>query len=125
MGMISEFKAFAMKGNVVDLAIGVIIGGAFGKIVNSLIEDVITPLVLKPALSAANLSKIEELTVFGGVKYGMFVSAVINFIIIAFVLFMIIKGINAAKKIEEALPAAPAGPTQEELLTQIRDLLKK
>ena len=125
MGMISEFKAFAMKGNVVDLAIGVIIGGAFGKIVNSLIEDVITPLVKKPALSAANLSKIEELTVFGGVKYGMFVSAVINFIIIAFVLFMIIKGINAAKKKEEAAPAKPAGPTQEELLTQIRDLLKK
>ncbi len=125
MGMISEFKAFAMKGNVVDLAIGVIIGGAFGKIVNSLIEDVITPLVLKPALSAANLSKIEELTVFGGVKYGMFVSAVINFIIIAFVLFMIIKGINAAKKKEDLITTLPAGPTQEELLTQIRDLLKK
>jgi large conductance mechanosensitive channel len=123
--MISEFKAFAMKGNVVDLAIGVIIGGAFGKIVNSLIEDVITPLVLKPALSAANLSKIEELTVFGGVKYGMFVSAVINFIIIALVLFMIIKGINAAKKKEDLATAIPAGPTQEELLTQIRDLLKK
>ncbi len=125
MGMISEFKAFAMKGNVVDLAIGVIIGGAFGKIVNSLIEDVITPLVLKPALSAANLSKIEELTVFGGVKYGMFVSAVINFIIIAFVLFMIIKGINAAKKKEDLAAAIPASLTQEELLTQIRDLLKK
>ena len=125
MGMISEFKAFAMKGNVVDLAIGVIIGGAFGKIVNSLIEDVITPLVLKPALSAANLSKIEELTVFGGVKYGMFVSAVINFIIIAFVLFMIIKGINAAKKKEDLATALPASLTQEELLTQIRDLLKK
>ena len=123
--MISEFKAFAMKGNVVDLAIGVIIGGAFGKIVNSLIEDVITPLVLKPALSAANLSKIEELTVFGGVKYGMFVSAVINFIIIAFVLFMIIKGINAAKKKEDLATAIPASLTQEELLTQIRDLLKK
>ena len=125
MGMISEFKAFAMKGNVVDLAIGVIIGGAFGKIVNSLIEDVITPLVLKPALSAANLSKIEELTVFGGVKYGMFVSAVINFIIIALVLFMIIKGINAAKKKEDLATATPASLTQEELLTQIRDLLKK
>ncbi|HEY6143852.1 MAG TPA: large conductance mechanosensitive channel protein MscL [Flavobacterium sp.] len=125
MGMLSEFKAFAMKGNVVDLAIGVIIGGAFGKIISSLIEDVITPLLLKPALSAANLSKIEELTVFGGVKYGMFLSAVINFIIIAFVLFMIIKGINSAKKKEAAAPAAPAGPTQEELLTQIRDLLKK
>jgi large conductance mechanosensitive channel len=110
MGMLSEFKAFAMKGNVVDLAIGVIIGGAFGKIISSLIEDVITPLLLKPALSAANLSKIEELTVFGGVKYGMFISAVINFIIIAFVLFMIIKGINAAKKKEEATPAAPSSP---------------
>lgn len=125
MGIISEFKAFAMKGNVVDLAIGVIIGGAFGKIISSLIEDVITPLLLKPALSAANLSKIEELTVFGGVKYGMFISAVINFIIIAFVLFMIIKAINASKKKEEIIPTKPAGPTQEELLTQIRDLLKK
>ena len=124
MGMLSEFKAFAMKGNVVDLAIGVIIGGAFGKIISSLIEDVITPLLLKPALSAANLSRIEELTVFGGVKYGMFISAVINFIIIAFVLFLIIKGINAAKKKEVVVEAPPAGPTQEELLIQIRDLLK-
>jgi len=124
MGMYSEFKAFAMKGNVVDLAIGVIIGGAFGKIISSLIEDVITPLLLKPALSAANLSKIEELTIFGGVKYGMFLSAVINFIIIAFVLFLIIKGINATKRKEEVAPAPPSGPTQEELLIQIRDLLK-
>ena len=123
--MISEFKAFAMKGNVVDLAIGVIIGGAFGKIVSSLIEDVITPLLLKPALSAANLSKIEELTVLGGVKYGMFISAIINFIIIAFVLFLIIKGINASKKKEDVAAPAPKGPTQEELLIQIRDLLKK
>lgn len=123
MGMLSEFKAFAMKGNVIDLAVGVVIGGAFGKIVSSLIDDVITPLLLKPALEAANLSKIEELTAFGGVKYGMFMSAVINFVIIAFVLFMIIKGLNAAKKKEAA--AAPAGPSQEELLTQIRDLLKK
>lgn len=125
MGMFSEFKAFAMKGNVVDLAIGVIIGGAFGKIVNSLIENVITPLLLQPALEAANLSKIEELTVFGGVKYGLFISAVINFIIIAFVLFMIIKGINATKKKEAVVEAPPAGPTQEQLLTEIRDLLKK
>lgn len=125
MGIISEFKAFAMKGNVVDLAIGVIIGGAFGKIISSLIEDVITPLLLKPALSAANLSRIEELTIFGGVKYGLFISAVINFIIIAFVLFIIIKGINASKKKEEITTEKPAGPTQEELLTQIRDLLKK
>lgn len=113
-----------MKGNVVDLAIGVIIGGAFGKIISSLIEDVITPLLLKPALETANLSKIEELTIFGGVKYGLFLSAVINFVIIAFVLFLIIKGINATKKKEETAPAPPAGPTQEELLIQIRDLLK-
>ncbi len=125
MGMISEFKAFAMKGNVVDLAIGVIIGAAFGKIVSSFIEDVLTPLMLKPALEAAHLSKIEDLTIFGSVKYGLFLSAVINFLIVAFVLFLIIKGLNATKKKEEAAPAAPAGPTQEELLIQIRDLLKK
>ncbi len=123
MGMFTEFKEFAMKGNVVDLAVGVIIGGAFGKIISSLIDDVITPLLLKPALATANLSKIEELTIFGGVKYGMFLSALINFFVIAFVLFMIIKGINHSKKKEEI--AAPPAPTQEELLTQIRDLLKK
>lgn len=123
--MISEFKAFAMKGNVVDLAIGVIIGAAFGKIVTSLIEDVITPLVLKPALEAANLSKIEELTIFGTVKYGVFLSAVINFLIVAFVLFLIIKGINASRKKEAEAPAAPPAPTNEEkLLMEIRDALK-
>ena len=124
MGMLKEFKEFAMKGNVVDLAVGVIIGGAFGKIVSSFIDDVITPLLLSPALKAANLSKIEELTVFGGVKYGVFLSAIINFIIVAFVLFLIIKGMNATKKAEaEAAPAPP--PAQEVLLTEIRDLLKK
>jgi large conductance mechanosensitive channel len=124
MGIFSEFKEFAMKGNVVDLAVGVIIGAAFGKIVSSLIENVITPLILKPALDAAHLSTIEELTAFGGVKYGLFLSAVINFIIVAFVLFLIIKGINNLKKKEVPPPTAPAGPTQEELLIQIRDLLK-
>ncbi|BDU24430.1 large conductance mechanosensitive channel protein MscL [Flavobacterium sp. GSB-24] len=124
MGFFSEFKAFAMKGNVVDLAVAVIIGAAFGKIVSSFIEDVITPLVLKPALDAAHLSRIEDLTAFGGVKYGLFLSAVINFIIVAFVLFLIIKGLNSLKKKEEPAPNQPAAPTQEELLTQIRDLLK-
>jgi large conductance mechanosensitive channel len=124
MGFFSEFKAFAMKGNVVDLAVAVIIGAAFGKIVSSFIEDVITPLVLKPALEAAHLEKIQDLTAFGGVKYGMFLSAVINFIIVAFVLFLIIKGLNNLKKKEEPAPNQPAAPTQEELLTQIRDLLK-
>ncbi len=124
--MLKEFKKFAMKGNVMDMAIGVIIGGAFGKIISSFIDDVITPLLLSPALKAANLSKIEELTIFGGVKYGMFLSAVINFIIVAFVLFLIIKGMNATKKKEAEAPAAPAPPpAQEVLLTEIRDLLKK
>lgn len=125
MRMFTEFKEFAVKGNVIDLAVAVVIGGAFGKIISSLIDDVITPLLLKPALEAASLEKIEDLTILGGVKYGMFLSAVINFIIIAFVLFLVIKGMNAAKKKKEEAPAPPAGPTQEELLTQIRDLLKK
>lgn len=123
MGMISEFKTFAMKGNVIDLAIGVIIGSAFGKIVNSFIEDVLTPLLLKPALDAAHLNNLNELTLFGTVKYGLFLSAVINFIIVAFVLFMIIKGVNAAKKKQEV--SASVSTTQEQLLTEIRDLLKK
>lgn len=129
MGFVKEFKDFAVKGNVVDLAIGVIIGGAFGKIVSSLIDDVITPLLLKPALEAAHLTKLEELTVFGAVKYGSFLSALINFVIIAFVLFLLIKGINSAKKLEEETPAPPAPPaepsTQEKLLMEIRDALKK
>ena len=122
MSFIKEFKEFAIKGNVVDMAVGVIIGGAFGKIVSSFIEDVITPLLLNPALEAANLTNIEELTVLGGVKYGVFLSAVINFVIIAFILFMMIKGIN---KLKNEKPAdEPAALTQEELLAEIRDLLK-
>lgn len=124
--MLTEFKAFAMRGNVVDLAVGVIIGGAFGKIVGSVIDDVITPLLLKPALEAANLSHLNDLTVFGTVKYGVFLSAVINFIIVAFILFLIIKGMNAAKKKEEAKPAAPVLPPADiQLLTEIRDILKR
>jgi large conductance mechanosensitive channel len=126
MGFIQEFKTFSMKGNVIDLAIGVVIGAAFSKIVNSMIEDVITPMVLQPALKAAHLTNLQDLTIFGTVKYGMFLSAVINFIIVAFVLFLIIKAVNASHKKEEAKkPAPPAGPTQEELSIQIRDLLAK
>ena len=125
MGMIKEFKEFAMKGNVVDLAIGVIIGGAFGKLVGSLIDDVITPLLLKPALDAANLNNIKDLKA-GAVTYGNFLSNVISFIVVAFVLFMIIKGMNASKKKEEVAPSAPVAPsTEEKLLAEIRDLLKK
>ena len=124
--MLKEFKAFTMRGNVIDLAVGVIIGGAFGKIIGSLIDDVITPLLLKPALEAANLTRLEELTIFGTVKYGNFLSAVINFIIVAFVLFLLIKGMNSAAKKKEAAPAAPAPPPADiQLLTEIRDLLKK
>ncbi len=124
--MLKEFKAFAMRGNVVDLAVGVIIGGAFGKIVGSLIDDVITPLLLKPALDAANLSHLNDLTIFGTVKYGVFISAVINFVIVAFILFLIIKGMNATQKKEEAKPVAPVLPPAEvQLLTEIRDILKR
>lgn len=122
MGIIKEFREFAVKGNLVELAVAVIIGGAFGKIVSSLIDDVITPLLLKPALDAAHLSKLEDLTVMGSVKYGMFLSAVINFVIVSFILFLIIKGMNAANKRHLETPAAPSN--EEKLLTEIRDLLK-
>ena len=92
--MIKEFKDFIMRGNVIELAVGIIIGAAFSGIVSSLIQDVITPLLLKPALDAAQLSKLEDLTLFGTVHYGMFLSSTLNFIIIAFILFLIIKGVN-------------------------------
>lgn len=123
--MMKEFKDFAIKGNVIDLAVGVVIGASFGKIISSLIEDVITPMILQPALKAAHLTNLQELTVFGTVKYGMFMSAVCNFLLVAWVLFLVIKGVNRAKRKEKEkeAPAPPAGPTQEELLIQIRDLL--
>ena len=124
MGFFKEFKEFAVKGNVVDLAIGVIIGGAFGAIVSSLVGDVITPLLLAPAFKATGAENLQDL-VWNGVAYGKFLAAMINFLCVAFVLFMLVKGINKFKKKEEPAPEAPAGPTQEELLTEIRDLLKK
>ena len=124
--MLREFKNFAMKGNVVDLAVGVIIGAAFTAIVGSLISDVLTPLLLKPALDYAQLSKLEDLTIFGAVKYGKFLAAVINFLIVAFVLFLVVKGVNAAKKKDETVPVeSPPPPADIVLLTEIRDLLKK
>ena len=125
MGMIKEFKEFVMRGNVVDLAVGVIIGGAFNKIVSSLIEDVITPLMLKPLLEAAHVATLQEYA-WHGAKIGLFISSVITFTLTAFVLFLIIKGMNAARKKEETAPSAPAEPsTQEKLLMEIRDSLKK
>lgn len=121
MGLVQEFKEFAFKGNVMDLAVGVIIGAAFGKIVSSLVEDVITPLLLNPALEAAGAENISKLE-WNGVMYGNFLSAVISFLCIAVVLFWLIKGANKMQKPAEA--TAPAGPSQEELLMEIRDLLK-
>lgn len=121
--MLKEFKAFIMKGNVVDLAVAVVIGAAFGAIISSLVGDIITPLLLDPAMKAAGVDDIGELT-WGAVKYGNFLSALLKFIIIAWILFLIVKGFNSMKKKDEA-PAPPPGPTQEELLMQIRDLLKK
>ena len=121
MGFVKEFKEFAFKGNVLDLAVGVIIGAAFGKIVSSLVEDVITPLILNPALKAAGAENIAKLT-WNGVAYGNFLSAVISFLCIAMVLFWIIKLANKVNKKEDP---APAGPTEDQkLLTEIRDLLK-
>lgn len=123
MGMLSEFKDFIAKGNVMDLAVGVIIGGAFSAIVTSLVADVITPALLNPALKAAQVEDLAGLKTDGGILYGKFLAAVIAFLIIAFVIFLLVKSLNKMKKPEEA--PAPAGPTQEELLIQIRDLLKK
>lgn len=123
--MLKEFKAFILRGNVVDLAVGVIIGGAFGAIVNSLVADIITPILLQPALKAAGAEDIAAWKP-GGLLVGKFIAAVISFIVIAFVLFLIIKLMNSARKKEEAKPAAPAPPPEDiKLLTEIRDLLKK
>ena len=124
--MLKEFKEFVLRGNVIDLAVGVIIGGAFGGIVNSLINDVITPLLLKPVLDTAGVTELGTLKVFGTVKYGSFLAAVISFLLVAFVLFIIIKIVNAAKRKEEVKPPAVAEvPADIKLLTEIRDLLKK
>ena len=127
MGFISEFKQFAMRGNVIDLAVGVVIGGAFGKIVSSLVDDIITPAVLTPALQAAHLANLSDLVIPGtAIKYGNFLSEIISFILVAFALFMVIKGINAAKKKEDAAPASVPAPTRTEtLLAEIRDSLKE
>ncbi|MFT4202544.1 MAG: large conductance mechanosensitive channel protein MscL [Chitinophagaceae bacterium] len=126
MGFIKEFKEFAIKGNVVDLAVAVIIGGAFGKIVTSLVDDIITPGILTPVLKKANLQNLTDLVIPGtAIKYGSFLSNVISFIIIALALFIIIKLINATKKKEVPAPEAPAEPSStDKLLIEIRDALK-
>ncbi len=131
MRFIQEFKSFAVRGNVVDMAVGIIIGAAFGKIVSSLVEDVIMPPVglLVGGVDFTDLT-ITMKAASSGVpavmlKYGKFVQTVLDFTIIAFAVFMLVKGVNALKKKEEAAPSAPAGPSREEvLLAEIRDILK-
>jgi large conductance mechanosensitive channel len=131
MSMIKEFKDFAMRGNVVDLAVGVVIGAAFGAIVTSLVGDVVMP-VIGMATSGVDFSKaaivLKEASADGKtpavlLAYGKFIQAMINFVIVAFVIFLVVKAMNAVKKKEAAAPAAT--PAQEVLLREIRDLLKK
>jgi len=131
MSMMQEFKAFAMRGNVVDMAVGIIIGGAFGKIVSSVVNDVIMPPIglLVGGVDFSDLG----ITLRGAteaapavvLKYGMFINVVIDFLIVALVIFLLIRGMNALRKKQEVAPAAPAPPPRQEmLLEEIRDLLK-
>ena len=132
MSMMSEFKAFAMRGNVVDMAVGIVIGGAFGKIVTSFVNDVLMPPVgmLIGGVNFSDLSFVlkeaageaEAVTI----NYGAFIQTALDFIIIAFAIFMVVKAMNSMKKKEEAAPPPPPKPSAEEtLLTEIRDLLKR
>jgi large conductance mechanosensitive channel len=140
MGFIKEFKEFAMKGNVMDMAVGVIIGGAFGKIVSSLVDDVIMPVIGK---MTGGVSFVDMFVTLGDgdfktlaaakeagaavFAYGQFIQNIVDFLIVAFCIFLMLKGINKMnRKKEEPAPEpeAPKGPTQEELLAEIRDLLK-
>ena len=132
MGMMQEFKEFAMRGNVVDMAVGIVIGGAFGKIVSSFVKDVLMPPIgmliggvdfasLKLTLRAA-ADEAEAVTL----NYGAFIQTVVDFVIIAFAIFLVVKAMNRMKKKEEEAPAAPPEPPADvKLLTEIRDLLRK
>ena len=125
--MLKDLKAFLLRGNVVDLAVGVIIATAFGAIITSFVNDIITPLLLNPALEAAQVKNIAELA-WNGVTYGKFLSAVINFVVVGTVLFFMVKGIEKAqnlRKKEEVAEEAPAGPTELEVLQEIKALLEK
>jgi large conductance mechanosensitive channel len=142
MGFVSDFKAFLMKGEIVNLATAVIVGGAFGKIVTSFTNDVLMPpigillgkvdfknlkVILQDGIPAVMENGTETVPAVAevAINYGSFIQTVFDFVIIGFCIFMVLKAYEKSKKKEEAAPAAPAGPTQEELLTQIRDLLKK
>ena len=137
MGFVKEFKEFAMRGNVMDMAVGVVIGGAFGKIVSSLVADVVMPLISiitgginfthwKFVLKDAVMDGANVVTPEVSINYGTFIQVTFDFIIIAFAIFLVIKAINRLKKKEVVEPAAPAAPPEDiQLLTEIRDLLKK
>ena len=135
MGMLKEFKDFAMKGNLVDIAVGFVMGAAFNKIVSSFTGGIVSPLIglifksdfkdLKYVINEGVLDEAGAVTGEVAVLYGEFLTNLIDFIIVAFVMFMMIKAINKTKKKEEPAPEAPKGPSQEELLTEIRDLLSK
>jgi large conductance mechanosensitive channel len=131
MSMLKDFKAFAMRGNVVDMAVGIIIGAAFGKIVSSLVTDVIMPPIgfMMGGVDFSNLSiKIKDATLTApavGINYGVFINTVINFIIVAAAIFMLVSLMNRMIKKEEAAPTLPPAPSKEQLLlTEIRDILK-
>ena len=124
MSFIKDFKAFAVKGNVMDLAVAVIIGAAFTAIVSSLVKDIITPLILTPALDAVGAKNLTELK-WGNVAYGNFLAAVINFIVIALVIFLMVRQIAKLQKKEEEKPTPPPVSTTDKLLGEIRDELKK
>lgn len=136
MSFISEFKQFAMRGNVVDLAVAVVVGGAFGKVVSSLVSDIIMPPIglLLGGVSFSNLQIVIKQAVMDGdkvvheavaIRYGTFLETIIDFVIIAFAIFSVIKAMAMFKKKQEAVPAPPPAPTKEEtLLTEIRDILK-
>ena len=120
--MLKEFKEFAMRGNVIDLAVGVIIGAAFGKIVSSLVNDIVMPLI-NPMMPGGDWRTME---VGPGVKLGVFLGTILDFVIVAFVIFLVVKTVNHLKRKEEAKPAGPADlPPDVKLLAEIRDLLQK
>ena len=131
MSMMSEFKDFAMKGNVVDMAVGIVIGGAFGKIVSSFVADVLMPPIglLLGNVDFSDLGVTLQAAAEGAeavtLRYGVFIQTVVDFVIIAFAIFMVVKAMNSMKKKEEEAPAAPPAPSKEEvLLTEIRDALR-
>ena len=123
--MIKELKDFLFKGNVLDLAVAVVMGAAFNAIITSLVGDIITPLILNPVVKAANVENLSKLS-WNGIAYGSFLSAVINFLVVGTVLFFVVKAAEKAQNLgkkEEAVEEEAAAPTQEELLAEIRDLL--